>query len=156
MDSDVFPENGLPDQWSRTFDENGINIAIPGALLYFDSSGTRDGDQKFEGKYVPLEQESPDWNGLLEYTWDFGDATPIVHDPMPWHSYEIAGLYTVKLTVRDAFGTGDVTRAEFQIHVDSAPVIGGIDVPDEIYEDYSTAVIVNVTEIGRASCRERV
>ena len=48
----------------------------------------RDGDQRFEGKYVPLEQESPDWNGLLEYTWDFGDATPIVHDPMPWHSYE--------------------------------------------------------------------
>ena len=146
MDSDVFPENGLPDQWSRTFDENGVNIAIPGALLYFDSSGTRDGDQKFEGKYVPLEQESPDWNGLLEYTWDFGDATPIVHDPMPWHAYEMAGLYTVKLTVRDAFGTGDVTRAEFQVHVDAAPVIGGIDVPDEIYEDYSTAVVVNVTD----------
>tara|TARA_B100000459_G_scaffold46969_1_gene24541 strand:- start:554 stop:4732 length:4179 start_codon:yes stop_codon:yes gene_type:complete len=146
MDSDVFPENGLPDQWSRTFDENGINIAIPGALLYFDSSGTRDGDQKFEGKYVPLEQESPDWNGLLEYTWDFGDATPIVHDPMPWHAYEMAGLYTVKLTVRDAFGTGDVTRAEFQVHVDSPPVIGEIDVPDEIYEDYSTAVAVNVTD----------
>ena len=102
MDTDVFPENGLPDQWSRTFDENGVNVAIPGAMLYFDSSGTRDGDQRFEGKYVPLEQESPDWNGLLEYTWDFGDATPIVHDPMPWHSYERPGLYTVKLTVRDA------------------------------------------------------
>ena len=51
-------------QWSRTFDENGVNVAIPGAMLYFDSSGTRDGDQKFEGKYVPLEQQSPDWNGL--------------------------------------------------------------------------------------------
>ena len=57
MDTDVFPENGLPDQWSRTFDENGVNVAVPGAMLYFDSSGTRDGDQKFEGKYVPLEQE---------------------------------------------------------------------------------------------------
>ncbi len=146
MDTDVFPENGLPDQWSRTFDENGVNVAIPGAMLYFDSSGTRDGDQKFEGKYVPLEQLSPDWNGLVEYTWDFGDATPIVHDPMPWHSYERPGLYTVKLTVRDAFGTGDVTRAEFNIHVDSPPEIGGIDLPDEIYEDFSTAVIVNVSD----------
>ena len=146
MDTDVFPENGLPDQWSRTFDENGVNVAIPGAMLYFDSSGTRDGDQKFEGKYVPLEQESPDWNGLLEYTWDFGDATPIVHDPMPWHSYERPGLYTVKLTVRDAFGTGDVTRAEFNVHIDSPPDIQGIDVPDEIYEDFSTAVIVNVSD----------
>ena len=146
MDTDVFPENGLPDQWSRTFDENGVNVAIPGAMLYFDSSGTRDGDQKFEGKYVPLEQESPDWNGLLEYTWDFGDATPIVHDPMPWHSYERPGLYTVKLTVRDAFGTGDVTRAEFNVHIDSPPEIQGIDVPDEIYEDFSTAVIVNVSD----------
>ena len=146
MDTDVFPENGLPDQWSRTFDENDVNVAIPGAMLYFDSSGTRDGDQKFEGKYVPLEQQSPDWNGLLEYTWDFGDATPIVHDPMPWHSYERPGLYTVKLTVRDAFGTGDVTRAEFNVHIDSPPEIGGIDVPDEIYEDFSTAVIVNVSD----------
>ena len=146
MDTDVFPENGLPDQWSRTFDENGINVAIPGAMLYFDSSGTRDGDQKFEGKYVPLEQESPDWNGLLEYTWDFGDATPIVHEPKPWHSYERPGLYTVKLTVRDAFGTGDVTRAEFKIHIDSPPEIGDIDLPDEIYEDFSSTVIVNVTD----------
>ena len=146
MDTDVFPENGLPDQWSRTFDENGVNVAIPGAMLYFDSSGTRDGDQRFEGKYVPLEQESPDWNGLLEYTWDFGDATPIVHDPMPWHSYERPGLYTVKLTVRDAFGTGDVTRAEFNIHIDAPPEISGIDLPDEVYEDFSTAVIVNVSD----------
>jgi PKD repeat protein len=146
MDSDVFPENGLPDQWSRTFDENGVNVAIPGAMLYFDSSGTRDGDQKFEGKYVPLEVESPDWNGLLEYTWDFGDATPIVHEPMPWHSYERPGLYTVKLTVRDAFGTGDVTRAEFNVHVDSPPEISDIDLPDEIFEDFSSAVIVNVSD----------
>ena len=146
MDSDVFPENGLPDQWSRTFDENGVNVAVPGAMLYFDSSGTRDGDQKFEGKYVPLEQESPDWNGLVEYTWDFGDATPIVHDPMPWHSYERPGLYTVKLTVRDAFGTGDVTRAEFNIHIDSPPEISGIDLPDEIYEDFTIAAIVNVSD----------
>ena len=146
MDNDVFPENGLPDQWSRTFDENGINVAIPGALLYFDSSGTRDGDQKFEGKYVPLERQSPDWNGLLEYTWDFGDATPIVHDPNPWHSYDMPGLYTVKLTVRDAFGTGDVTRAEFSIHVDSPPEISDIDLPDEIYEDFTIAVIVNVSD----------
>jgi len=146
MDTDVFPENGLPDQWKRTFDENDVNVAIPGAMLYFDSSGTRDGDQKFEGKYVPLEQESPDWNGLLEYTWDFGDATPIVHDPKPWHSYERPGLYTVKLTVRDAFGTGDVTRAEFNIHVDSPPEIGDIDLPEEIYEDFKSAVIVNVSD----------
>ena len=114
-------------------------------MLYFDSSGTRDGDQKFEGKYVPLEQESPDWNGLVEYTWDFGDATPIVHDPMPWHSYERPGLYTVKLTVRDAFGTGDVTRAEFNIHIDSPPEISGIEVPDEIYEDSDIAAFVNVS-----------
>ena len=74
---------------------------------------------------------------------------------MPWHAYEMAGLYTVKLTVRDAFGTGDVTRAEFQVHVDAAPVIGGIDVPDEIYEDYSTAVVVNVTD-SEISCRPRL
>ena len=65
---------------------------------------------------------------------------------MPWHSYERPGLYTVKLTVRDAFGTGDVTRAEFNIHIDSPPEISGIDLPDEIYEDFTIAAIVNVSD----------
>ena len=40
-----------------------------------------------------------------------------------------------KTHVRDA-GTGDVTRAEFGVHIDSPPEIGGIDLPDEIYEDF--------------------
>ena len=70
---------------------------------------------------------------------------------MPWHSYERPGLYVVKLTVRDAFGTGDVTRAEFSIHVDSPPEIQGIDLPDEIYEDFTSAVTVNVSDVESLS-----
>lgn len=76
-DSTTFDQNSMPDMWSRTFNEEGQTYAAPNTLLYFDSDGTRDGDRMFEGKYIPLEAESPDWNGLVQYSWDFGDGTPI-------------------------------------------------------------------------------
>ena len=70
-------------------------------MLYFDSDGTRDGDQMYEGKYVPLDVNSPDWNGLVQYIWDFGDGSPLNSEPNPWHSYSLPGDYTVSLTVRE-------------------------------------------------------
>ena len=107
--STPFPEGSVPDGWSHTFNEDGAVVTAPERMLYFDSSGTRDGDRQFEGKYVPFEVESPDWDGLVQYTWDFGDATPLVHEATPWHAYTLPGTYTVSLTVRDGFGTGDVS-----------------------------------------------
>ena len=109
IDSD-FNRSALPDVFKRVFDDDGNTHAAPGTLLYFDSSGTRDGDRKYEGKFVPLEQSSPDWNGIVQYSWDFGDGSPISNDPFPWHSYDRPGEYSVSLTVRDSYETGDVTR----------------------------------------------
>ena len=54
--STVFPEGSVPDGWSHTFNEDGAVVTAPERMLYFDSSGTRDGDRQFEGKYVPLKQ----------------------------------------------------------------------------------------------------
>ena len=131
--STAFPSGTLPDDFSHTFNENGDVVTAPNRLLYFDSAGTRDGDRKFEGKYVPFEATSSEWNGLVEYTWDFGDATPLLHDASPWHAFALPGTYTVTLTVRDGFGTGDVSRATFRVVVDYPPIVSDIFVPESIF-----------------------
>lgn len=145
-DSSVLPEATNLD-WSRTFNEEGDTFAAPHSLLYFDSDGTRDGDQSFEGKYVPLDVNSPEWNGLVQYTWDFGDGSPLEHQATPWHSYSLPGEYTVSLTVRDAFGTGDVSRAYFTVVIDHPPIIHNIFVPDEIIVSDSNSFLANFSDI---------
>lgn len=152
--STVFPEGSLPDAWSHTFNEEGAVVTAPHRLLYFDSAGTRDGDRQFEGKYVPFEAGSPDWNGLVEYTWDFGDATPLDHSASPWHAYALPGTYTVSLTVRDAFGTGDVTRATFTVVVDHPPSVTEIYVPENVFSESSASFSAEVTDREAGSTME--
>ncbi|GIR33856.1 MAG: hypothetical protein CM15mP47_0820 [Methanobacteriota archaeon] len=74
----------------------------------------------------------------MEYTWDFGDATPLSKEPSPWLFYDTPGTYIVTLTVRDSYGTGDVSKQSFTIVVDEAPVIQKIDIPIEIIAGEST------------------
>jgi PKD repeat protein len=145
--STSFPEGSVPDGWSHTFNEEDHVVTAPGDMLYFDSAGTRDGDRRFEGRYVPFEAASPDWNGLVQYTWDFGDATPLEHDASPWHAYILPGTYHVTLTVRDAFGTGDVTRMTFTVVVNSPPEIYEIFTPEEIIAGDSYSFNANVSDM---------
>ena len=135
-----------PTAWSHTFDDDGNVVTSLNQMLYFDSFGTRDGDRKYEGRFVPLESNHSEWNGIVEYSWDFGDASPISHEPMPWHSYERSGEYIVTLTVRDSYLTGDVTRASFTIIVNHEPVIGGLLIQDETVVDESIILDANVSD----------
>mgnify|MGYP006264928031 FL=1 len=48
------PTGFIPDAWSHTFDSDGNTFTAPGYMLYFDSEGTRDGDRRYEGKYLSL------------------------------------------------------------------------------------------------------
>ncbi|MBT7244956.1 MAG: PKD domain-containing protein, partial [Euryarchaeota archaeon] len=132
--------------YSHTFDDEGNVVTTPDQVLYFDSLGTRDGDRSYEGRFVPLESNNSDWNGIVEYSWDFGDATPISHEPMPWHSFERPGTYKVSLTVRDSYLTGDVTRATFTIVVNQPPVIGDFDIVETIYVGDSIVLDANITD----------
>jgi len=144
-DETSLPEGTVVESWSRTFDDDGNSIAAPGTLLYFDSEGTRDGDRRYEGMYIPLEPSSPEWNGIVSYTWDFGDATPLNHDPSPWHSYSIPGQYVVTLTVRDSFGTGDVSRQSYTVFIHTPPVIEEIYIPDDVFVGDVNSLIANIT-----------
>ena len=129
----------------RTFDDAGSVHASPGTLLYFDSDGTRDGDARFEGRLVPMEPASEDWNGLVEYVWDFGDGSALSYTPSPWHAYAEPGNYTITLTVRDAHLTGDVTRAQFTVVVDAPPEVTLIDIPDEFVAGINAIIDAQVT-----------
>lgn len=41
---------------------------------------------------------------IVDYSFDFGDATPTVEGPHATHSYPISGVYLVTLTVKDDSG----------------------------------------------------
>ncbi len=141
------PIGFIPDAWTHTFDSAGNTFTAPGYMLYFDSDGTRDGDRRYEGKYSPvIDENNSNWNGIVEYTWDFGDATPLSKEPSPWHFYENPGTYTVTLTVRDSYGTGDVSKESFTIIVDYPPEIFRIDMPDEIIAEESIYLSANISD----------
>ncbi len=48
-------------------------------------------------------------SGPLSYAWDFGDGSPVVTDTHPVHLYAAPGVYTVTLTVTNAWETAVVT-----------------------------------------------
>ena len=101
--------------------EGGAFVA-PGNLIRFDGSGSFDADPEFEGM-TSSDVNSPDWNGIVDWIWDFGDASPPSSGPQVWHSYERSGEYTVRLTVVDGFGGGDSNTTEMKVIVSSAPRI---------------------------------
>ena len=144
------PPGFQPTGWSHTFDDDGNVVTTPNQMLYFDSSETRDGDRKFEGRYVS-DMNSSMWNGIVQYSWDFGDGSPISNEPYPWHSYERSGTYKVTLAVKDSYLTGDVTRATFTVVVNELPVINEIIVPEEIRVGESVALNADVGDAEAAA-----
>ena len=52
------------DAWTHTFNENNRTFTSVGNRLFFDTFGTRDGDAAFENKYIPIDRENEDWNGI--------------------------------------------------------------------------------------------
>ena len=56
---------------------------------------------------------------IVEYTWDFGDGTPVSHEANPTHTYAEKGTYTVTLTVTDDREGTDT--ATFTVTVEAKP-----------------------------------
>ena len=107
--------------WHPHTDAGGLFVA-PGTPLRFLSNGSRDADPRFAGMNSP-DSNDPEWNGLTDYIWDFGDASPPQHGPSAWHAYTEPGVYTVILTVRDGFGSGDTNVTSMTVRISSAPVV---------------------------------
>ncbi len=120
---DVPSEDDSLFRWRHTFTDQGDVFVAPGMWLRFNSSGSRDGDALFLGMDVPLDQNDPNWNGIVEYTWDFGDGSPLVNSPNVWHTYTTPGTYIVTLSLRDGFATGDVNQTTRKVVVANTPEI---------------------------------
>jgi PKD repeat protein len=58
--------------------------------------------------------------GPFTYEWDFGDVSPIGHDPHPVHTYQDTGVYTVTLEVTGADGSTLVNKTGY-IAVSTTP-----------------------------------
>lgn len=140
------PLGWSPQNVSHIFDLQGNIHVAAGTMLYFDTTGTRDGDSRFNSGYVPFESNSTNWNGLVEYLWDFGDATPTNRESHPWHSFSSQGEYTVTLTVRDAYQTGDTSSYKITIMVNSAPEIHSISGEENPTQNEVTIFEVNATD----------
>ena len=108
--------------WRHTFTDSGDIFVAPGTVLRFSSDGSRDMDLAFDGMENP-DPSAPDWNGIVDTTWNWGDASPPSHENDAWHIFELPGYYTVTLTVRDGYGTGDSNSTTIGIWVSSAPSI---------------------------------
>jgi PKD repeat protein len=88
----IMPPNGLPKAdffFSPTAPRAGDDV-------YFDGSGSSDSDGE-----------------IVSYSWTFGDGdTEVSSSPTARHSYDLAGTYTVVLTVTDDRGLTASSSAE--------------------------------------------
>ena len=117
------PEDGSDDiAWKVPRTSEGGPFVAPGNQIRFDGSDSFDADPEFQGA-TSSDINSADWNGIVEWIWDFGDASPPSTGPVVWHSYERSGEYTVRLTVIDGFGAGDSNTTEMNVIVSSVPQI---------------------------------
>ena len=117
------PDDGVEGiVWKVPRTNEGSAFVAPGNLIRFDGSESFDADPEFEGM-TSTDLNSQDWNGIVEWIWDFGDASPPSSGPHVWHSYERSGEYTVRLTVVDGFGGGDSNTTEMKVIVSSSPLI---------------------------------
>jgi hypothetical protein len=86
------------------------------SFFYFPSNIVVGGVLTFDGA---LSRSS---NGpITDYTWDFGDGSPLAYGQKVTHAYVAEGTYTITLTVNDAHGL--TTRTQETLDVSPAAKI---------------------------------
>ncbi|CAM2069558.1 PKD domain-containing protein [Sulfidibacter corallicola] len=70
-------------------------------------------------------------NHQLEYVWDFGDGSPLVHRQSTTHSYDRAGQFLVTLTVTDQLGASAYRVQQVEAFDNLPPQIVELNVPAE-------------------------
>ncbi|UCG61522.1 MAG: S8 family serine peptidase [Candidatus Zixiibacteriota bacterium] len=79
---------------------------------------------------APLEVSFTDLSSCepTSWEWDFGDGSPVSYEENPTHTYTVADVYTVTLTVSNAYGEDTEVKVDYitayepgenEIHVDS-------------------------------------
>lgn len=99
----VFDSNGCLDSLTR---DSYFEISVPKAdFMTSDTSSC-------PGK--PIQFSTLSTGPLLQYIWDFGDGSPTSSSPNPLHTYSANGIYSIKLSIIDAYGcTDSITKTNF-------------------------------------------
>ncbi|MBN1569432.1 MAG: PKD domain-containing protein [Acidobacteria bacterium] len=91
--------------------------------------------------------DSTDDGGIVSYSWDFGDGSPVSAEPSQAHTYTSAGFFKATLTVADndgLTGASSVTiSVSRQIYVDSVELSS-----DSSYTAVSANALVTVKDIA--------
>ncbi len=104
LDGDGIGDTEVPFPVNGTHDPSPLVVTIDPWFTY-DTLNATLGLIRFDDGTV-----DPMWP-IVNWTWDFGDSTPDSHAPNPVHDFDIEGLFTVVLTVRDSAGhTATVNR----------------------------------------------
>tara|TARA_B100000029_G_scaffold119218_3_gene112362 strand:- start:5188 stop:8088 length:2901 start_codon:yes stop_codon:yes gene_type:complete len=128
------PQNQDGVVWMVPQTADGDAFVSAGDPIRFDGSSSYDADPEFVGR-TSTDQQSSEWNGIVSWIWDFGDASSTEYGPVVWHSFELPGTYTVTLTVVDGFEGGETNTTSVTVYVSRAPVIL---TDDPISADYVT------------------
>ncbi len=128
--------------WQVPHTAGGGAFVAPGDPIRFDGSDSYDADPLFVGR-TSTDSDSSEWNGIVSWIWDFGDASSPVSGPVVWHAYEIPGTYIVTLTVIDGFEGGETNTTTLTVHVSRAPVIITNDPISADYVSMGDIVLLN-------------
>ena len=128
--------------WQVPHTAGGGAFVAPGDPIRFDGSDSYDADPLFVGR-TSTDSDSSEWNGIVSWIWDFGDASSPVSGPVVWHAYEIPGTYVVTLTVIDGFEGGETNTTTLTVHVSRAPVIITNDPISADYVSMGDIVLLN-------------
>jgi PKD repeat protein len=92
---------------------------MPGAMIFFDGSGS----------YDPGHLGEPIIDGIVNWTWDFIDGSPVqLFGPTPMHQFMNPGVYIVTLTVYDQIGMSDTDTLTVTIYE-----VFNIDISDAMF-----------------------
>ena len=145
---DTIPDSEEGVIWMVPHTSEGNAFVSPGDPIRFDGSKSYDADPKFVGR-TSTDSQSSEWNGIVSWIWDFGDASSTVSGPVVWHSFNIPGTYTVTLTVIDGFEGGETNSTTLTVHVSRAPVILTDDPISADYVSFGDSVFLNSSAIDR-------
>jgi len=115
----VIDSEGLSDIEAQTITIYPTSSTAPTAAFVYSPI------EPLEGEVVTFNaSDSVDSDGaIVKYTWNFGDNTSIVeeNEPIINHTYAIADVYNVTLTVTDDDGLSDSTLKTIKILTPEAP-----------------------------------
>lgn len=93
-----------------------------------------------EGQLITFEDKSTAYDGIVSWSWDFGDGTNS-NERNPSHYYNNNGTFSVKLTVVDRDGSIGISEKQISVK-DTSPIIV------KIFAQSSGGQMVEDAEIG--------